>query len=83
MVSAVFSLRENAGGLPGQSARFQGEGEMMDAMKEAAEILKPENVTHYDSPHYKRVISELVRIIVTDGSDHAMELRDLKEELNG
>jgi len=35
----------------------------MDAMKEAAEILRPENVTHYDSPHYKSVIRELLNII--------------------
>ena len=53
----------------------------MDAMKEATEILRPDNLTHYDSAHYKRVISELVRIITTDRRDHAMELRHLKEDL--
>ena len=53
----------------------------MDAMKEAAEILSPSNFTHYDSAHYKRVISELVRIITTDRRDNAMELRHLKEDL--
>lgn len=53
----------------------------MNAEKEAAEILRPTNLTHYDSSHYKRVISELLRVIANDRRDHAMELRHLKEDL--
>ena len=59
-----------------------GKGEIMDAMKEATEILRHDNLTHYDSAHYKRVISELVRTIQNDRKDHAMELRHIKEELH-
>ena len=48
----------------------------MNAEKEAAEILNPQNVTHYHSAHYKRVISELVRLIANERREHAQELRE-------
>lgn len=57
------------------------EGEMMDAMKEAAEIIRPGNLTHYDSPHLKKVISELLRLLALERRDHAMEIRHLREDL--
>ena len=38
----------------------------MNAEAEAAEIIRPDQLTHYDSPYLKRVIAGLLRVIAVE-----------------
>mgnify|MGYP003657941215 CR=1 FL=1 len=54
----------------------------MNAEREAAEIIRPDQLTHYDSAHLKRVISELLRVIANERREHANALIKLSGQLN-
>lgn len=48
----------------------------MSIEKEVAEIIRPGNLTHYDEPHLKRTLSELLRALQNERREHARELRE-------
>jgi len=55
---------------------------MMDAMKELSRIeAEMKNGVHFDGAHLLKVAIEFRRMLINERKDHAMELRDLKEEL--
>lgn len=53
----------------------------MTAEQQAAEMIDAKNVTHYSPLEYRKVISELLRLIAHERREHARELRAVKEEL--